>query len=67
MLKRRGPATDCAGVDPNLDDGERRELRGKARGATLDAVRALGGEARRDAIRTRALASGSFTARGCAR
>jgi hypothetical protein len=46
-----------------LDEGERRELRRKARAATLDALRSLGGEARRDAIRERALADGGFTPR----
>jgi hypothetical protein len=46
-----------------LDDTERRALRKKARAATLDALTALGGEARREAIRAWALAHGSFTER----
>jgi restriction endonuclease Mrr len=50
-------------VPVDLDDSERRTLRQKARSATLDALRALGGEARRDAIRERALTRGGFTAR----
>jgi hypothetical protein len=46
-----------------LDDDERRALRRKAREATLEALRALGGEATRAAIRERALADGGFTPR----
>lgn len=46
-----------------LDDGERRALRLKARAATLEALRALGGEARREEIREHALADGGFTPR----
>lgn len=45
----------------NLD--ERRTLHDKAHRAILTALRALGGEARREAIITRALADGDFTAR----
>jgi hypothetical protein len=48
------------GVSPDLDDRERRELRRKASSAMLEAVRSLGGEARRDAILERALADGNF-------
>lgn len=47
----------------SLNDGERRALRQKARTATLDALRALGGDARREAILKRALADGGFTPR----
>jgi restriction endonuclease Mrr len=46
-----------------LDDNERRQLRRKAREATLVALRELGGEATRAAIRERALAEGGFTER----
>jgi hypothetical protein len=46
-----------------LDERERRELRRKARAATLESLRALGGEAHRDTIRERALADGGFTPR----
>jgi restriction endonuclease Mrr len=50
-------------VSAVLDGQERRALRLKARAATVDALRALGGEARRDAIRDHALANGGFTPR----
>jgi len=50
-------------VDSDLDPAERRELRRKANAATLDALRALGGEARRSDIHERALAAGGFTPR----
>jgi hypothetical protein len=46
-----------------LDKSELRELRRKAQAATLAAVQALGGEARREAIIARALADGGFTPR----
>lgn len=46
-----------------LDDQERSALRMKARVATLAALHSLGGEARRNAIRARALADGGFTPR----
>lgn len=46
-----------------LDASERRACRRKARRATLDALRKLGGEATRPAIRDRALADGGFTPR----
>jgi hypothetical protein len=46
-----------------LDDDERRELRQKARGALLGALRALDGEALRPALLERALADGGFTPR----
>lgn len=42
---------------------ERRELRRKARAATLEAMRALGGEASRRAISEHALSAGGFKAR----
>jgi hypothetical protein len=48
-------------IDP--DESERRAIRQKARTATLDALRTLGGEARREAIREWALANGGFTSR----
>jgi hypothetical protein len=50
-------------VSTPLDDSERRALREKARKATLDALRTLGGEARRDAIRKWALTHDYFTSR----
>jgi Mrr restriction endonuclease-like protein len=50
-------------VDTVLDDTERRELRRKARTATLSALHALGGGARREAIREQALGAEEFTAR----
>jgi restriction endonuclease Mrr len=46
-----------------LDESERRVVRHKARATTLDALQALGGEGRRDAIREWALARGGFTSR----
>jgi len=46
-----------------LDDRERRELRRKAKAATMQALRALGGEGLRSAISERALADGGFTPR----
>jgi hypothetical protein len=46
-----------------LNETERRALRKKARRAILDALRALGGEARREAIREWALAHGGFSPR----
>lgn len=46
-----------------LDQSERRALRRKAQAATLDALRALGGEDRREVIIARALADGGFTPR----
>jgi restriction endonuclease Mrr len=50
-------------VIPELDDDERRCLRRKARAAVLEALGALGGAASRQALMTRALADGGFTAR----
>lgn len=50
-------------MSTDLDDAARRELRRKAKAATLEAIRALGGEARRSAISERALADGGFTPR----
>lgn len=47
----------------SLNDSERRTLRGKARKAVLDALRALGGDVRREMILERALADGGFSAR----
>jgi 5-methylcytosine-specific restriction endonuclease McrA len=50
-------------VDTILDEIERRELRRKARMATLAALRALGEQARREAIKEQAVAAGEFTPR----
>jgi Mrr N-terminal domain len=44
------------------DGVDKRVVRRKARTATLDALKALGGEARRNAIREKAIAQGGFTA-----
>ena len=57
------PHVECGRVTSDLDAAGKRELRRKARRATLDALAQLGGEARREAIRDRALAVGGFTAR----
>ncbi len=46
-----------------LNERERRDLRRKARTATLAAIRALGGEAHRTEIVQRAVLDGGFTAR----
>lgn len=54
------PVAEMPGV---LDAIERRTLRQRARTATLGALRALGGEARREAIHEWALAHAGFTAR----
>ena len=50
-------------MSQELDAQERRAVRFKASAATLDALRALGGEAERRAIVQRALADGGFTRR----
>jgi restriction endonuclease Mrr len=50
-------------VETVLDESERRELRRKARTATLSALRVLGEQGRREAIREQAVAVGSFTPR----
>lgn len=50
-------------MDTVLDESERRELRRKARAATLSALRELGDRARREAIKEQAVAAGSFTPR----
>jgi hypothetical protein len=50
-------------VTSPLNDAERRALRHKARTAMLNALRTLGGEARREAILERASADGGFTPR----
>jgi restriction endonuclease Mrr len=50
-------------VDTVLDETERRELRRKARSATLSALRELGGQGRREAIKAHAVTAGSFTPR----
>jgi hypothetical protein len=50
-------------VTTALDESERRALRQKARTATLEGLRALGGEARRKAIDDWTLAHGAFTSR----
>jgi hypothetical protein len=49
-------------VETILDETERREMRRKARTATLAALHSLGGEARREAIREQAVAGGQFSA-----
>jgi restriction endonuclease Mrr len=46
-----------------LNDSEKRQLRRKARAAILNALRDLGGEARRQELIARALADGGFTRR----
>lgn len=48
-------------MPPELDHSERRELRRKARTATLAAIEALGGMAHRNAIHARALEIGPFS------
>lgn len=50
-------------LERELDEDEARILGRKAREATLEALRALGGEAHRSAIRDRALEHGDFTSR----
>lgn len=50
-------------MDLPLTDDERRALRRKARSATLEALGALGGEARRRSILSHALEHGGFTRR----
>jgi restriction endonuclease Mrr len=50
-------------VTTSLNDAQRRALRQKARSATLDALQALEGEARREVILERALADGGFSSR----
>jgi restriction endonuclease Mrr len=50
-------------VTTSLNDAERRALRQKARTAMFDALRALGGDARREVILERALADGGFSSR----
>ena len=50
-------------MSSELDAREQRAVRFKASAATLDALRALGGEAERRAIIQRALADGGFTRR----
>ena len=56
-------SADRPGMSSELDARERRAMRFKASAATLDALRALGGEAERRAIIERALADGGFTRR----
>jgi hypothetical protein len=62
-LKESSSLTEYAVVTIMLDESERRNLRQKARTATLAALQALGGEARREAIREWALTNGGFSAR----
>ena len=50
-------------METQLDDNERRELRRKARAATLAALRRLGGRGPREAIKARAVELGDFTPR----
>ena len=54
---------DSGPVSTDLDDRERRDLSRKTKVATLNAIRALGGEAGRYEIRDRALHDGGFTPR----
>ena len=61
VLTCGGVRADSGPVTSDLDEGERRELRRKVKTATLDAMRFLGGEARRSEILERALADGGFT------
>lgn len=63
QLKAPAPATEYCAVSSRLSDRERKELRAKARAATLAALEAFGGQARRDAIQAWALANGGFTPR----
>lgn len=50
-------------MEVHLDDNERRELRRKARTATLAALRDLGGEGARDVVKQRAVELGGFSLR----
>lgn len=50
-------------MNADLNADERRELGHKARAATLDALRELGGQASREEIRARALVDGGFEPR----
>ena len=61
--RRRHRRPTISAVSRRLSDRERKELRAKARAATLAALHALGGQARRDAIQAWALANGGFTPR----
>lgn len=62
-LKTSDQSAEKIAVDTALDENERRELRRKARSATLTALRALVGESRRDAIKEQAVALGGFSQR----
>jgi 5-methylcytosine-specific restriction endonuclease McrA len=62
-LKTARPVAEFRAVSVYLDKSELRELRRKAQAATLAALQALGGEARREAIIARALADGGFKPR----
>lgn len=55
--------SEIQGMSASLEDRERRQLRRKARTATLAALRELGGEADRDDVHDLALAHGGFTPR----
>jgi restriction endonuclease Mrr len=58
-----GAEVEASTVDEHLDTDERRALRIKARAATLESLRTLGGMAGREAVRRRARADGGFTPR----
>jgi restriction endonuclease Mrr len=62
-LKTSDRSAEKIAVDTALEETERRELRRKARSAILTALRALGGDSRRDAIKERAVALGEFSQR----
>jgi restriction endonuclease Mrr len=62
-LKGRGRAAEKSAVETQLEDTERRELRRKAREATLAALRDFGGQGARDAIKARAVELGGFSPR----
>jgi hypothetical protein len=62
-LKVGGPAVELDFMSICLNDSEKRQLRRKARTAILNALRDLGGEARRQELIARALADAGFTGR----
>lgn len=59
----QGAAAEKSAVETELRDTERRELRRKAREATLVALRGLGGQGPREAIKAHAVNQGGFTPR----
>jgi DNA-binding transcriptional ArsR family regulator len=60
-LKTWRKTAEKSAVETILDETARREVRRKARTATLAALRALGGQARREAIKEQAVAIGDFS------